>query len=269
MSVDIFSSGLFSSSFWAWWIADEGPSSTAARVLFNYYGGIYIVDFGVNAYLYGGYWTPGAYKNLTIKHDPCNDRVDYFYGGQLILSHDLTGDGSPNAPWISRAILLTDNAGEIWDVDNYSVIRGEPCPTCEPVENPDVRTQGFWKRQCQGPHPSGEHDNLPTYVDCVNNTATFVDVGNVDDLCDRLTPNPRKDKCEQAEAQFMALTLNLCSGRVETCNCIDDPDFDTVGEAAEFIDGLLSNPARTRGDCVQAQAIADGLNNGLTLVACP
>ena len=142
-------------------------------------------------------------------------------------------------------------------------------PLCEPVEDPDVRTQGFWKRQCRGPHPSGEHDNLSDYVDCVNDTATFEDVVDVDGLCDRLRPNPKNDKCEQAKAQFMALTLNLCSKRVETCNCIDDPDFDTVGEAAEFVDGLLSNPARTRGDCVQAQAIADGLNNGLTLADCP
>ncbi len=140
---------------------------------------------------------------------------------------------------------------------------------CEPVEDPDVRTQGFWKRVCRGPHPSGEDQNLPDYVDCVSNTDTFADVDDVDGLCDRLTPDPRNDKCEQAEAQFMALLLNICSGRVATCNCINDPDLGqtTVGEAAEFIDALLSNP--TFDNCVLAQAIADDINNGLTLVVCP
>lgn len=142
---------------------------------------------------------------------------------------------------------------------------------CVPLDDPDPRTQGFWKRVCAKPHPSGEHENLPGYVDCVSNTDTFADVFDVDALCDRLHPNPKKDKCEQAEAQFMALLLNICSGRVETCNCIDDPDLGatTVGDAVDFIDALLSNPARTFADCVLAQSIADDINNGLTLVGCP
>jgi hypothetical protein len=138
---------------------------------------------------------------------------------------------------------------------------------CVPVENPAVRTQGFWKRQCAGPHPSGEHGNLPGYVECVNETATFAGVTNVVSLCDRLHPDPPDDKCEQAEAQFMALMLNLCSGRVAVCNPVDDPDLGptTVGEAAAFIDGLLSNPDRTFQDCELAQAIADRINRGESL----
>ena len=69
----------------------------------------------------------------------------------------------------------------------------------------------------------------------------------------------------------MALLLNLASGRVAVCNCIDDPDLGptTVGDAASFIDGLLSNAGRTFEDCVLAQAIADLINNGATLVDCP
>ncbi len=142
---------------------------------------------------------------------------------------------------------------------------------CEPVEDPDVRTQGFWKRVCKKTHPSGEHEKLPSYVDCVNKTTTFADVGDVDALCDRLNPDPKNAKCEQAEAQFMALLLNVCSGRVAECNCINDPDLGetTVGEAIDFIDMLLSDPGRTFQDCVLAQSIADALNNGLSLVDCP
>jgi len=142
---------------------------------------------------------------------------------------------------------------------------------CTPVEDPKPRTQGFWKRVCEGPHPSGEHENLPDYVDCVNDAATFDAVTTVDLLCERLHPDPKDDKCEQAEAQFMALLLNVCSGRVAECNCVVDPYLGetTVGEAADFIDGLLSDPDRTFEDCVLAQAIADRINNGLTLVSCP
>lgn len=144
-------------------------------------------------------------------------------------------------------------------------------PLCEPVEDPDVRTQGFWKRVCAKPHPSGEHENLPDYVDCVSSTDTFADVDSVDDLCDRLHPDPKNDKCQQAEAQFMALLLNVCSGRVATCNCIDDPYLgeSTVGNVVDFIDFLLSNPDRTFDDCVLAQSIAAAINEGLTLVDCP
>ena len=137
---------------------------------------------------------------------------------------------------------------------------------CEPVEDPAVRTQGFWKRVCEKPHPSGEHENLPDYVDFVNATATFSDVVDEVALCEELHPSPKKDKCEQAEAQFTALLLNLASGLIAECNCVDAT---TVGEQADLIDGLLSNPARTREDCVLAQEIADQINNGTGLVACP
>ena len=155
----------------------------------------------------------------------------------------------------------------------------EPAPpSSEPVEDPDVRTQGFWKRVCARPHPSGEHENLPGYVSCVNATATFMDVHNAYAICDRLNPTPKKKrgkssgkKGEQAEAQFMALLLNVCSGRVETSNCVDDPVLGetTVGDVVMVIDELLSNSLRTFEDCVYAQAFADRINNGLTLVPCP
>lgn len=135
---------------------------------------------------------------------------------------------------------------------------------------PDLRTQGFWKRICRGPHPSGEHENLGGYVDCVSDRETFEDVASEDDLCDRLDPFPNNDKCEQAEAQFVALSLNVCSGRVTGCNCVDDPHFGamTVGDAIDLIDDLLSNPARTTEDCARAQSLADNINTGSILVLC-
>ena len=139
---------------------------------------------------------------------------------------------------------------------------------CTPVIDPEVRTQGFWKRVCRRPHPSGEHERLPEYVECFASTDTFAGVVDEIDLCDRLSPDPKNDKCEQAEAQFTALLLNLCSGRIAACNCIDDDALGmvTIQDAVDTIDELLSNPARTFDDCVLAQSIADGINNGATLV---
>jgi hypothetical protein len=181
---------------------------------------------------------------------------------------DLSCDPITYAPL--EAILAKDAYSGLYEA--FEVEPGTcPCVGCEPVEDPSVRTQGFWKRVCEKPHPSGEHENLPDYVDCVNTKLTFVDVDSVDALCDRLHPDPKNDKCEQAEAQFMALLLNVCSGRVAECNCVVDPALGevTVGEAIELIDLLLSDPdVRTFEDCVLAQSIADAINNDLTLVDC-
>jgi hypothetical protein len=101
--------------------------------------------------------------------------------------------------------------------------------------------------------------------------APFTGVGTVEDVCDRLTPDPREDKCEQAEGQLMALLLNVASDRVRACNCVDDPDLGmtTVGEVIATLSELLAEPDRTFEDCVLAQALADRINNGWTLVECP
>ena len=216
-------------------------------------------------------WTPAepGDSTITVTAASSNDGVNFGAPENVTNGVDLT---VANGQFLKVVVSFTratnlDSDGN--GVNDSPILFDLTIECCEPVEDPDIRTQGFWKRVCRGPHPSGEHENLPGYVDCVNLTDTFADVGDVDALCERLTPDRRNDKCEQAEAQFMALLLNVCSGRVATCNCIDDPDFDTVGEAADFIDELLSNPNRTFDDCVLAQAIADDINNGLTLVDCP
>jgi hypothetical protein len=135
--------------------------------------------------------------------------------------------------------------------------------TCDP------RTHGFWKRQCKGPHPSGEDANLAAYASCLAATATFAGAASAADVCDALHPDPENSKCEQAEAQFAALLLNACSRRLSEGCCIDTPAAaaTTVGQAIDEIDALLSDPARTFQDCVRAQAIADAINTSAAL--CP
>lgn len=134
---------------------------------------------------------------------------------------------------------------------------------CEPL------TQGFWKRQCKGSHPSGEPEKLPGYAACVSSSATFLPVADRTALCDRLHPNPPNSKCEQAEAQFMALLLNRCSGRLSPSCCVllSESSATTVGEAISEIDALLSNPDRSSADCVRAQSLAASVNEGTAL--CP
>ena len=132
---------------------------------------------------------------------------------------------------------------------------------CEPL------TQGFWKRQCKKPHPSGEPGKLPGYVACVESAATFSGLSGVAGLCAQLEPNPRNDKCEQAEAQFTALLLNRCSGRLSASCCVrlTNSAAATVGEAIAEIDGLLANPARTFADCARAQSLAAAINEASAL----
>ena len=199
--------------------------------------------------------------DFTVSANFTGTAVEIFNANGIFLTGDVAGFVT-NAPPL---VVTGANLGGSSSV--FDMCAPDDC--CVPVEDPDVRTQGFWKRVCNGPHPSGEHENLPGYVGCVRTAATFANV-SVDGLCDRLNPDPKNDKCEQAEAQFMALLLNVCSGRVADCNCVFDSTLGqtTVGDAVAFIDGLLSNPNRTFEDCVLAQAIADAINNGLSLVSC-
>ncbi len=150
-------------------------------------------------------------------------------------------------------------------------LQAERLQQCEPVADPDVRTQGFWKRVARKPHPSGEYKRLPSYAGCISATETFAEVDSRADIRNQLNPKPKNSKCEQAEAQFMALLLNVCSGRVAECNLVHDPDLGetTIGAVIGFIDAILSDPHPARADCVLAQAIADRINNGLTLVITP
>ncbi len=142
-------------------------------------------------------------------------------------------------------------------------------PQCTPV-TPDVKTQGFWRHVSRGTHPSGEHERIPGYLSCIRSVQTFCHVRTRADVDRELNPKPASDKNKQARSQFMALMLNLCSGRVTECNCVNDPDLGatTVGEAIRFIDAILSKSAPTRSELVLAQAIADRINNCTTLTTC-
>lgn len=133
--------------------------------------------------------------------------------------------------------------------------------SCEP------KTQGFWKRQCATghPHPADEASNLGDYASCLSSTATFGDLGAEGELaCGEIQPFPPNDKCEQAEAQFMALLFNNCSRRLSGGCCVDNGEL-TVRGTINAIDALLSSPTRSFSDCVEAQELAAQVNEGAAL----
>lgn len=140
-----------------------------------------------------------------------------------------------------------------------------PCPSSAADCGP--KTQGFWKRQCTRAHPSGEHEMLGAHVGAVGASETFAGLGTVEELCAELTPSPRNEKCEQAEAQLLALLLNLASGRLSPCCCVVLPDgtTSTAGEVATAVDALLARPLRSFADCVRAQGMAAALNEAASL----
>ena len=163
---------------------------------------------------------------------------------------------------IKRLLIVSMACVVVCGISPFAAYGGGPF--CVPEEEPDVRTQGFWNRQCKGPHPSGEHQNLPAYVDCVNDTVTFADVDDVDALCDRLQPPVKNDKCEKAIKQYTALLFNL---RTERLQCACDVNLeaqgctsDTIGDLLFELEGLIGSDDPR--DCKIASDCAAAVNEG-------
>lgn len=140
--------------------------------------------------------------------------------------------------------------------------------TCNGTCDGNVKGYGWWKRLCRGPHPSGEFISQQD-VDCVNNTCTFAEVQTVEQLCAELNPDPQNDKCEQAEADFMSLMLNVCRCRASGTQPIDSHcgGNTTVGPVVPAIDAKLCDPGRTHSDCVSASCAGNEINSGQALWA--
>jgi hypothetical protein len=131
--------------------------------------------------------------------------------------------------------------------------------TCDPLQGcahwgngscrSNPKEQGYWKRLCRTSHTPEDPLTLQD-VDCVNNACTFSSIATTADLCARLDPDPPSGRCEQAEARFMALMLNVCRGRVsdtETHSACGEST--TIREARAQIDALLCDPTRSPATC--------------------
>jgi len=166
----------------------------------------------------------------------------------------------------SKPVLVqTGSIGGDGDFDNIMTYLGgfgEPQVLCEPVEPPQMRTQGYWRRQCK----DEPHEDICTHLDSVRSLADLFDDYDCDSVCDLLNVNPPEDDmCRKARRQYIALLLNLASGKLAACNCLADER--EVGGVILEIDSILSGPLN-HTTCVYVKTLADDLNNGRGIVPC-
>jgi len=162
-------------------------------------------------------------------------------------------------------------AGTPLDCDDANVCTTDQCDPqhgCAHFGNgscrADFKGPGYWKRLCR--MSLRPEDSLTLQdVDCVNNACTFSSIATIEDLCARLDPDPPADRCEQAEAQFMVLMLNVCRGRVADAETIHSGcgRSTTIRDARGLVDALLCDPARSLTKCTQAQCVSD-IDSGST-----
>ena len=137
-----------------------------------------------------------------------------------------------------------------------------PGPPCDPIEPPQQRTQGYWRRQCK----DDPYEDICALVDSVQSLSDHFDDFTCSDVCDLMEVDPpENDMCRKAERQFMALLLNLASGKLATCNCLVDGR--TVEDVVAEIDSLLENFS-DHSTCERAKTLADDINTGVSLVNC-
>jgi hypothetical protein len=135
-------------------------------------------------------------------------------------------------------------------------------PACEPVEPWQVRTQGYWRRQCK----HNPHEDICACVDSAHALADLFDAFDCDSICELMNVDPpENDMCRKARRQFMALLLNIASGKLAVCNCLEDGG--EVGDVIAEVDSLLSNDPDFRA-CEHAKTLADNINNGIGIVPC-
>lgn len=133
---------------------------------------------------------------------------------------------------------------------------------CHPIEPPQMRSQGYWRRQCK----DDTHEDICAYVDSIHVLADLFESFDCDSICDLMRGSPSGyDMCMKARRQFMALLLNVASGKLAVCNCLEHEG--KVGDVVADIDSLLSGSPDFAA-CEYAKTLADDINNGIGIVPC-
>jgi hypothetical protein len=288
---------------WAYEMTSYPPAPTATGNAFNsYQGGWFIADISDNAPYDTLYAVCVGFSNRNIFtfHEPSGEVGRNFgdttwnYTTQRALAYNedegtLFIGGwfsariweislSDGAPLPGKNFYAPDAAGAayqraadggpcLWvetnsEVDVLRKYRVGSVDSCSPVEPWQTRTQGYWRRQCK----DDSQEDVCNYADSVHLLADLFDVYDCDSICELLRVDPpERDVCRKARRQFMALLLNIASGKLAVCNCLDDGR--DVGDAIAEIDSLLSNDPDFH-TCEYAKTLADDINNGVGIVPC-
>jgi hypothetical protein len=209
-------------------------------------------------FLIAGAATPGAL--YLIRTNPQGDTLrTWTYGGHrpdVGMSVREASDGG------CIAAGYTSSFGH-GGYDVY-LVKTEPIvdTTCHPIEPPRVKSQGYWRSLCR----NDVQEDICGYVDCIHLYADLFDGFNCDSITNLMRINPpENDMCRKAKRQFIAMLLNVASGKLATCNCLEDGR--EVEDVIAEIDSLLSD----RPDfhmCERAKTLADDINNGISIVPC-
>jgi hypothetical protein len=135
------------------------------------------------------------------------------------------------------------------------------------LNEPNPRTNGYYKRLCQGPHSGDQFgDSDATCVASV--AATFSGISTVADLCAVLQPNrSSNDPCGKTDIDLLVLALNICRARVCTTQSIDSQcgSNDNVGQSMAESDGILNSDTRDGTSCAHAKCLDEEINTGRAL----
>jgi len=131
------------------------------------------------------------------------------------------------------------------------------------------RAAGHYGRLCDGTLPPPSDPLTAADVACVAGTCTFAAVDSVAELCAVLAGSKTSDACQRADAELMALRLNVCRGEI----CAADPVsavcaiHATAGDAFGHADALLCNPRPTVAECLLATCAPREVNTGVAVQA--
>jgi hypothetical protein len=234
--------------------------------------GRFLLDVFSTASTDGGVTFTPDFQINDVAFDPDSPPVPFrFFGTTRIGEYNGVAASSPNAfyVWCSNGDSTINPLGiaqqTLFDKDTLI------CFVCtDIVDPPEVRTQGFWRRVCKKPHPE-EPDGVDPYAaDAIAFGSPLFDGFDADSICALMAVSPpENDMCRKARRQFMAVLLNLASGRLGLCNCIDSDltSATTVEEVVAEIIGLLSG-SPDHATCVLAKSLAAEINEGSSLIPC-
>jgi hypothetical protein len=150
---------------------------------------------------------------------------------------------------------------------------GETCragicaPAFSGLNEPNPRTNGYYKRLCHGPH-SGDQLTDGDAACVAQLTGNFAGIATVAEICEVIEPSqPNNERCGQVEDDLMVLALNICRARVCTAQPIDSQcgGNESVGQSLAESDAILDDPARDFDTCGHAKCLDEEINTGEAL----